>query len=59
MKTKEIILILSYCNTKEKKNMLFNLLNGLQKYRDNYDIMVASHIPLDVLFFDYFDYYLN
>jgi hypothetical protein len=57
MRNKEIILILAYCNTKEKKNMLFNLLNGLQKYRDNYDIMIASHIPLDVLFFDYFDYY--
>jgi hypothetical protein len=57
MNNKEIILVLTHCNTKHKKNTLFNFLNGLQKYRDKYDIMVASHIPLDNLFFDYFDFY--
>jgi hypothetical protein len=57
MNNKEIILILAYCNTKNKKDIFFNFLNGLQKYRDKYDIMVASHIPLDEMFFDYFDFY--
>lgn len=57
MKEKELILILSYCNTKEKKKTLFEFLESLQNFRDKYDILVTSHTPLDIVFFDYFDYY--
>lgn len=57
MKKKELILILAYCNTKEKKKTLFELLESLQKFREDYSVLVASHSPLDTLYFDYFDYY--
>lgn len=54
---KEIILILSYCPTKAKKEILYNFLQSLQKYRNEYDIMLASHVPLDSFYFEYFDYF--
>jgi len=57
MKNKELILILSYCPTKEKKEVLFEFLKSLQKFRDEYDILVASHTALDSWFFEYFDYF--
>jgi len=57
MKKKELIIILSYCNDKDKKQSLYECLKSLQNFRDDYDILVASHTPLDELFFDYFDYY--
>lgn len=57
MKTKELILIISYCPDKKRKEILFDFLKQLQKFRDSYDILVSSHTPLDVNFFDYFDYF--
>lgn len=57
MKKKELILILAYCNTKEKKKTLFEFLDSLQKFRNDYDILVSSHSPLDTFYFEYFDYY--
>jgi hypothetical protein len=53
---KELILITTYCPNKEKKEILFDFLKQLQKFRDKYDILVSSHTPLDTHFFDYFDY---
>lgn len=57
MKNKELILITTYCPTKEKKEILLNFLKSIEKFRKDYDILVASHTPLDVIFFEYFDYY--
>jgi hypothetical protein len=57
MKTKELILIISYCPDKKRKEILFDFLKQLQKFRESYDILVSSHTPLDVNFFDYFDYF--
>lgn len=54
---KELILITTYCPTTEKKETLINLLKSIQKFRDEYDILVASHTPLDKFIFEYFDYY--
>lgn len=57
MKKKDLILITAYCPTKEKKDTLLGLLKSLEKYREQYSILVASHTPLDSLFFEYFDYF--
>lgn len=54
---KELILVLTYCPNKERKEILFNFLKQLQKFRKSYDILVASHTPLDNNFFEYFDYF--
>ena len=54
---KDLILITAYCPNKEKKEILFDFLKQLQKFRDKYDILVSSHTPLDTHFFDYFDYF--
>jgi hypothetical protein len=54
---KELILILTYCPNKERKEILYDFLKQLQKFRDKYDILVSSHTPLDTHFFDYFDYF--
>jgi len=54
---KDLILITAYCPSKEKKEILFEFLKQLQKFKDKYDILVASHSPLDMHFFDYFDYF--
>ena len=54
---KELILITTYCPNKERKEILFDFLKQLQKFRDKYDILVSSHTPLDTHFFDYFDYF--
>lgn len=54
---KELILVLTYCPNKERKEILFDFLKQLQKFRDKYDILVSSHTPLDTHFFDYFDYF--
>lgn len=57
MDKKDLILITSYCPTNEKKEILLTLLKGLQKYRNEYDILLCSHVRLDPFFFDYFDYF--
>jgi hypothetical protein len=57
MDKKDLILITSYCPTNEKKEILLTLLKGLQKYRNEYDILLSSHVKLDPFFFDYFDYF--
>lgn len=54
---KDLLLITSHCSTPEKKHTLLNLLKSLQNYRNKFDILVASHLPLDPWFFEYFDYY--
>jgi hypothetical protein len=53
---KSLILITSYCNTKEKKVVLLNLLKDLEKFRENFDILLATHTFVDNLFYDYVDY---
>jgi len=55
--SRELILIAAYCPNKERKEILFDLLKQLQKFRKSYDILVASHTPLDTIFFEYFDYF--
>jgi len=55
--SKELILIVAYCPNKERKEILFDFLKQLQMFRCSYDILVASHTPLDVNFFEYFDYF--
>lgn len=54
---KELILILVYCPDKKRKKIFLEFLQQLEKFRDIYDILVASHTPLDTMFFDYFDYF--
>jgi hypothetical protein len=55
--SKELILIVAYCPNKERKEILFDFLKQLQMFRCSYDILVASHTPLDTIFFEYFDYF--
>jgi hypothetical protein len=55
--SKELILIVAYCPNKERKEILFDFLKQIQMFRESYDILVASHTPLDVNFFEYFDYF--
>lgn len=57
MKKKELILVTTYCPTKEKKETLLKLLKSLEKYRDKYSILVTSHTTIDSFFFNYFDYF--
>lgn len=57
MKKKELILITAHCPTNEKKEILLKLLKSLEKYRDKYSILVASHTTMDSFFFEYFDYF--
>lgn len=54
---KELILITSYCNTKEKKETLLSLLKSIQNFRDDYSILLCSHLPLDNFYYDYIDYF--
>lgn len=54
---KELILILSYCPTKEKKETLLELLKDLQSHRNSYSILLASHTALDPMFMEYVDHY--
>lgn len=53
---KDLILITAYCNTTQKKETLYNFLKSIQKYRDKYDVLLASHLPIDVIYYDYFDF---
>ena len=47
---KDLILVTSYCDTKEKLNVLRNLVNQISNHRDKFDLMVISHtlIPEDI-----------
>jgi hypothetical protein len=57
MMSKDLILVTAYCPTSEKKEVLHDFLKSLQKFREEYDILVSSHSPLDTWFFSYFDYF--
>ena len=54
---KDLILITSYCPDSEKKEMLFEFLKSLQKFRNEYDIFLSSHLPIDNFYFNYVDYF--
>jgi hypothetical protein len=54
---KELILILSYCPNKEKKESLLFFLKDLQSFRENYNILLVSHSKLDPYFLEYCDFY--
>jgi hypothetical protein len=43
---KELIAVSTHCPTLEKRKVLLELLLGLQKYRDKYDLLLVSHQPV-------------
>lgn len=43
---KDLILISAYCNTKEKEEILRNLVTQVNNHSTNFDLMVVSHAPL-------------
>ena len=47
---KDLILITAYCPDDVRENILRNLVNSLNKFKDTFDIMVVSHtsIPNDI-----------
>lgn len=47
---KDLIMISSYCNTKEKEDVLRNLVSQINKHRDIFDLMIVSHtvVPDDI-----------
>jgi hypothetical protein len=47
---KDLIMISSYCNTKEKEEVLRNLVSQISKQKDIFDIMIVSHtvVPDDI-----------
>ena len=47
---KDLIMISSYCNTKEKEDVLRNLVSQVNKHRDMFDLMIVSHtvVPTDI-----------
>jgi hypothetical protein len=47
---KDLIMISSYCNTKEKEEVLRNLVSQISKQKDTFDIMIVSHtvVPDDI-----------
>ena len=49
-KMKDLIIISSFCNTKEKENTLRNLVNQINNQKDNFDLMIVSHtvVPDDI-----------
>lgn len=49
-KMKDLILITSFCETKEKENILRNLINQINENKDKFDVMLVSHtvIPDDI-----------
>ncbi len=53
---KDLILIIAHCNSKEKKKMLFDFLYSIQKYRETYDVMLSTHLPIDDYCYDFTDY---
>ena len=47
---KDLIIISSYCNTKEKEDVLRNLVSQVNNHKDIFDIMIVSHtvVPDDI-----------
>lgn len=47
---KDLIMITSYCDNKEKENVLRNLVNQIQPHKEFFDIMIVSHtsVPQDI-----------
>lgn len=43
---KDLILISSHCTNLEKRNALNKLVDSLQSVRNDYDLMVVSHLPI-------------
>lgn len=43
---KDIVLITAYCDTKEKQQVLTNLVKQFSKHRKKFDIMIISHLPI-------------
>jgi hypothetical protein len=54
---KDLIIITSFCDNKEKKQTLYHFLDSLQVFRDQYDIMLSSHLFVDDMFYDYIDHF--
>ena len=47
---KDLIMISSYCNTKEKEEVLRNLVSQVNGQKDKFDLMIVSHsvVPDDI-----------
>ena len=47
---KDLIMISSYCNTKEKEEVLRNLVSQVNEQKDKFDLMIVSHsvVPDDI-----------
>ena len=47
---KDIIIITAHCPDIKKKNQLYEFVQSLQKFRDQFDILISSHthIPLEI-----------
>lgn len=53
---KELIAISAHCPTPEKRQILLELLLSLQPYRENYDLLIASHHPISETFCELVDF---
>ena len=47
---KDLIIVSSYCNTKEKEDVLRNLVSQVNCQKDKFDLMIVSHsvVPDDI-----------
>ena len=47
---KDLIMVTSYCETDEKKQVLRNLISQIKKHGDFFDVMIVSHtvVPSDI-----------
>lgn len=43
---KDIVIITAYCDTKEKENVLRNLINSFESHTSFFDLMIVSHLPI-------------
>lgn len=43
---KDIVIISAYCDTKEKENVLRNLVSDFESHKSFFDIMIISHLPI-------------
>lgn len=43
---KDIVIISAYCDTKEKENVLRNLVSDFESHKPFFDIMIISHLPI-------------